>query len=334
MWFIGLWLGYRSTKTINNFTILKTCEKYFNVFHAGVLCKLLDFSQGNGCLLQNFRSHLGRSGSPSACVFISSHGPHSPLELAVGAQLRWNRERLHRKQMPRLWGWAMSAVPGGPKDHFCSWMNCGKSFCCPLVCVCVCVCLCEKWGTSFPRSFSALRLQQFVFFGFHMFGFQTHNCLHVRHACRLAWTPFARAVVVSNASCAGKMPRPSSPAVLNRSWPPWPRTWRCARQRHLRIHVRVCTLDEQLSCYWAVTDHIKTHQTMADGLNWVQSCHVLLVNHRQLTSLFGEKHWALWRCHPMVGWWFQLMVRNSKAPTETTSKPGHNLCCKMFTRYA
>ena len=59
------------------------------------------------------------------------------------------------------------------------------------------------------------------------------------HVCRLAWTAFARAVVVSNVSCVGKMPRPSSPAVLNR-WPPWPQTWRCARQRHLRIHVRVC----------------------------------------------------------------------------------------------
>ena len=59
------------------------------------------------------------------------------------------------------------------------------------------------------------------------------------HVCRLAWTAFARAVVVSNVSCVGKMPRPSSPAVLNR-WPPWPQTWRSARQRHLRIHVRVC----------------------------------------------------------------------------------------------
>ena len=59
------------------------------------------------------------------------------------------------------------------------------------------------------------------------------------HVCRLACTAFARAVVVSNVSCVGKMPRPSSPAVLNR-WPPWPQTWRCARQRHLRIHVRVC----------------------------------------------------------------------------------------------
>ena len=210
-------------------------------------------------LLQNFRSHLGSSGSPSACVFIS-HGPHSPLELAVGAQLRRNRERLHQKQMPRLWGWAMSAVPGGPKDHLCSWMNCGKSFCSPLVCVCVCV----KSGVLHSPGLFRIKIATVWFFWVPHVWFPNpfvstwgmRVVLHGQHLQGLWW--WAMPAVPGKCQDHRVLLCWTGPGLRNRE--PGDVQGKGTSES---MWGSVPWMSN--SCYWAVTDHIKTHQTMADG---------------------------------------------------------------------